>query len=199
MKFWLYCINKRAFFVNYINRTCADVIIVAPPPVSDVCSTLSSCELSQLRHWVNMAGTVANKCLSPLAFLTRRLSAPEFITQCCYHKKVKGPVCSFTLTGSSANSVAAACWFMFTPTRKHPGVYQLTDLLNTGNHDSVRVVILLTTIGRWLIFSWLHKSFKLHQPAFTLVISNPYLHDASPLKWTNVLFHCSYLAYLRLE
>uniref|UniRef100_A0AAZ1XTG0 NIF system FeS cluster assembly NifU N-terminal domain-containing protein n=1 Tax=Oreochromis aureus TaxID=47969 RepID=A0AAZ1XTG0_OREAU len=26
---------------------------------------------------------------------------------------------------------------MFTPTRKHPGVYQLTDLLNTGNHDSV--------------------------------------------------------------
>ncbi|XP_035803930.2 iron-sulfur cluster assembly scaffold protein IscU-like [Amphiprion ocellaris] len=35
-----------------------------------------------------MAGTVANKCLSPLAFLTRRLSAPEFITQCCYHKKV---------------------------------------------------------------------------------------------------------------
>uniref|UniRef100_A0A3Q3F187 Iron-sulfur cluster assembly enzyme n=1 Tax=Labrus bergylta TaxID=56723 RepID=A0A3Q3F187_9LABR len=35
-----------------------------------------------------MAGTVANKCLSPLGFLTRRLSAPEFITQCCYHKKV---------------------------------------------------------------------------------------------------------------
>uniref|UniRef100_A0A3Q2G5T2 Iron-sulfur cluster assembly enzyme b n=1 Tax=Cyprinodon variegatus TaxID=28743 RepID=A0A3Q2G5T2_CYPVA len=35
-----------------------------------------------------MASTVAKKCLSPLALLTRRLSAPEFISQCCYHKKV---------------------------------------------------------------------------------------------------------------
>ncbi|XP_032426521.1 iron-sulfur cluster assembly scaffold protein IscU-like [Xiphophorus hellerii] len=35
-----------------------------------------------------MAGSVAKKCLSPLSLLTRRLSAPEFITQCCYHKKV---------------------------------------------------------------------------------------------------------------
>ncbi|TKS84495.1 Iron-sulfur cluster assembly enzyme ISCU, mitochondrial [Collichthys lucidus] len=35
-----------------------------------------------------MAGTLANKCLSPLTFITRRLSAPEFITQCCYHQKV---------------------------------------------------------------------------------------------------------------
>lgn len=37
----------------------------------------------------NMAAAVANKCVSPLTFLTRRFSAPEFITQCCYHKKVK--------------------------------------------------------------------------------------------------------------
>lgn len=36
MKVQLYCIIKRAFFVNDINQTCADVIIVAPPPVSDV-------------------------------------------------------------------------------------------------------------------------------------------------------------------
>uniref|UniRef100_A0A3Q3IQC0 NIF system FeS cluster assembly NifU N-terminal domain-containing protein n=1 Tax=Monopterus albus TaxID=43700 RepID=A0A3Q3IQC0_MONAL len=36
---------------------------------------------------VNMADKVASKCFSPLAFLTRRLSAPEF-TQCFYHKKV---------------------------------------------------------------------------------------------------------------
>ncbi|XP_049909369.1 iron-sulfur cluster assembly scaffold protein IscU-like [Epinephelus moara] len=35
-----------------------------------------------------MAGPVAKKCFSPLSFLTRRLSAPEFITRCCYHKKV---------------------------------------------------------------------------------------------------------------
>ncbi|XP_072227960.1 iron-sulfur cluster assembly enzyme b [Leuresthes tenuis] len=35
-----------------------------------------------------MAGIVAKKCLNPLAFLTRRLSAPEFVTQCCYHQKV---------------------------------------------------------------------------------------------------------------
>ncbi|XP_041826736.1 iron-sulfur cluster assembly enzyme b [Melanotaenia boesemani] len=35
-----------------------------------------------------MASTVVNKCLSPLAFLTRRLSAPQLITQCCYHQKV---------------------------------------------------------------------------------------------------------------
>ncbi|CAG5867439.1 unnamed protein product [Menidia menidia] len=35
-----------------------------------------------------MAGTVAKKCLNPLAFLTRRLSAPEFVSRCCYHEKV---------------------------------------------------------------------------------------------------------------
>ncbi|KAF0031452.1 hypothetical protein F2P81_016007 [Scophthalmus maximus] len=35
-----------------------------------------------------MALTTANKCLSPLSFLSRRLAAPEFITRCCYHKKV---------------------------------------------------------------------------------------------------------------
>ncbi|XP_038149656.1 iron-sulfur cluster assembly scaffold protein IscU-like [Cyprinodon tularosa] len=35
-----------------------------------------------------MASTVAKKCLSPLALLTRRLSVPEFISPCCYHKKV---------------------------------------------------------------------------------------------------------------
>ncbi|CAF99255.1 unnamed protein product, partial [Tetraodon nigroviridis] len=36
----------------------------------------------------NMAGAVANKCRGSLAFLTRTISAPEFFTQCCYHKKV---------------------------------------------------------------------------------------------------------------
>ncbi|KAF6733224.1 Iron-sulfur cluster assembly enzyme ISCU, mitochondrial [Oryzias melastigma] len=35
-----------------------------------------------------MAGTVAKKCLSPLSVLTRRLSVPEYISQCCYHQKV---------------------------------------------------------------------------------------------------------------
>uniref|UniRef100_A0A672ZRX9 Iron-sulfur cluster assembly enzyme b n=1 Tax=Sphaeramia orbicularis TaxID=375764 RepID=A0A672ZRX9_9TELE len=35
-----------------------------------------------------MANSLANKCLSPLSFLTRRLSAPEFFRQCCYHEKV---------------------------------------------------------------------------------------------------------------
>ncbi|XP_037548431.1 iron-sulfur cluster assembly enzyme b [Nematolebias whitei] len=35
-----------------------------------------------------MAATAAKNCLSPLALLTRRLSAPEFITQSCYHQKV---------------------------------------------------------------------------------------------------------------
>lgn len=42
---------------------------------------------SDLRS-VNMAVTVVNKCRGSLAFLTRTLSAPEFFTQCCYHKKV---------------------------------------------------------------------------------------------------------------
>ncbi|XP_077398763.1 iron-sulfur cluster assembly scaffold protein IscU-like [Vanacampus margaritifer] len=35
-----------------------------------------------------MAATLANKCLSPLTLLTRRLSVPEFFSQCCYHQKV---------------------------------------------------------------------------------------------------------------
>uniref|UniRef100_A0A3Q2X9S0 Iron-sulfur cluster assembly enzyme ISCU n=1 Tax=Hippocampus comes TaxID=109280 RepID=A0A3Q2X9S0_HIPCM len=35
-----------------------------------------------------MAATVVNKCLSPLTLLTRRLSVPEFFSQCCYHQKV---------------------------------------------------------------------------------------------------------------
>ncbi|XP_061655811.1 iron-sulfur cluster assembly scaffold protein IscU-like [Phyllopteryx taeniolatus] len=35
-----------------------------------------------------MAAIVANKCFSPLTFLTRRLSVPEFFSQCCYHQKV---------------------------------------------------------------------------------------------------------------
>ncbi|XP_055009988.1 iron-sulfur cluster assembly scaffold protein IscU-like [Boleophthalmus pectinirostris] len=35
-----------------------------------------------------MAGPVANKCFSSLAFFRRRLSAPEFISRCCYHVKV---------------------------------------------------------------------------------------------------------------
>lgn len=35
-----------------------------------------------------MAGSVANKCISPLAFLFKRLSLPEFISRCCYHVKV---------------------------------------------------------------------------------------------------------------
>ncbi|XP_054613015.1 iron-sulfur cluster assembly scaffold protein IscU-like [Dunckerocampus dactyliophorus] len=36
-----------------------------------------------------MAAAVTNKCLiSPLSLLTRRLSVPEFFSQCCYHKKV---------------------------------------------------------------------------------------------------------------
>ncbi|XP_053728744.1 iron-sulfur cluster assembly scaffold protein IscU-like [Synchiropus splendidus] len=35
-----------------------------------------------------MAGVIANACRSPLGFLTRTLSVPEFLTQCCYHKKV---------------------------------------------------------------------------------------------------------------
>lgn len=39
-----------------------------------------------------MAGTVANKCRGSLAFLTRTISAPEFFTQCCYHKKVNQTV-----------------------------------------------------------------------------------------------------------
>ncbi|XP_077479538.1 iron-sulfur cluster assembly scaffold protein IscU-like [Stigmatopora argus] len=32
--------------------------------------------------------TMANKCFSPLALLTRRFSLPEFFAQCCYHQKV---------------------------------------------------------------------------------------------------------------
>uniref|UniRef100_A0A8C5HHF9 Iron-sulfur cluster assembly enzyme ISCU n=1 Tax=Gouania willdenowi TaxID=441366 RepID=A0A8C5HHF9_GOUWI len=35
-----------------------------------------------------MAGGLARKCGSALWSLTRRLSAPEFFTQCCYHSKV---------------------------------------------------------------------------------------------------------------
>ncbi|XP_057675192.1 iron-sulfur cluster assembly scaffold protein IscU-like [Corythoichthys intestinalis] len=35
-----------------------------------------------------MAVTMANKCLSPLTLLSRRLSLPEFFSQCCYHQKV---------------------------------------------------------------------------------------------------------------
>ncbi|XP_077592961.1 iron-sulfur cluster assembly scaffold protein IscU-like [Stigmatopora nigra] len=35
-----------------------------------------------------MAAIMANKCFSPLALLTRRLSLPEFFAQCCYHQKV---------------------------------------------------------------------------------------------------------------
>nr|XP_057920794.1 iron-sulfur cluster assembly scaffold protein IscU-like [Doryrhamphus excisus] len=36
-----------------------------------------------------MAAAVTKKCLiSPLTLLTRRLSVPEFFSQCCYHKKV---------------------------------------------------------------------------------------------------------------
>ncbi|KAM6985749.1 iron-sulfur cluster assembly scaffold protein IscU-like [Aplochiton taeniatus] len=35
-----------------------------------------------------MAGTVVKTCLNPLAFITRRLSAPELSLSCCYHKKV---------------------------------------------------------------------------------------------------------------
>uniref|UniRef100_A0A1A8RAW0 Iron-sulfur cluster scaffold homolog n=1 Tax=Nothobranchius rachovii TaxID=451742 RepID=A0A1A8RAW0_9TELE len=35
-----------------------------------------------------MAGAVAKKCLSPLALLSRRLSAPELVFQSCYHQKV---------------------------------------------------------------------------------------------------------------
>ncbi|XP_051906907.1 iron-sulfur cluster assembly scaffold protein IscU-like [Hippocampus zosterae] len=35
-----------------------------------------------------MAATLVNKCLSPLTLLTRRLSVPEFFSQCCYHQKV---------------------------------------------------------------------------------------------------------------
>ncbi|XP_061590181.1 iron-sulfur cluster assembly scaffold protein IscU-like [Cololabis saira] len=35
-----------------------------------------------------MAGAVVKKTFSPLGFLSRRISAPEFIRQCCYHQKV---------------------------------------------------------------------------------------------------------------
>ncbi|XP_034047987.1 iron-sulfur cluster assembly scaffold protein IscU-like [Thalassophryne amazonica] len=35
-----------------------------------------------------MAAAVVNKCLSPVGFVTRRFCAPQFITQCFYHKKV---------------------------------------------------------------------------------------------------------------
>uniref|UniRef100_A0A3B4B891 Iron-sulfur cluster assembly enzyme ISCU n=1 Tax=Periophthalmus magnuspinnatus TaxID=409849 RepID=A0A3B4B891_9GOBI len=36
---------------------------------------------------VNMAGPMM-KCFSPFSFLTRRLSAPEIFSRCCYHVKV---------------------------------------------------------------------------------------------------------------
>ncbi|KAL4609624.1 iron-sulfur cluster assembly enzyme ISCU, mitochondrial [Arapaima gigas] len=35
-----------------------------------------------------MAGVAAKRSVSPLLFVTRRLSAPEIKTQCSYHKKV---------------------------------------------------------------------------------------------------------------
>lgn len=75
-------------------RTCADVPHVAPPlDVTYCCRGAASYffphyQTASLPLTVSMASTVANKCLSPLAFITRRLSAPEVITQCCYHKKV---------------------------------------------------------------------------------------------------------------
>ncbi|XP_062334373.1 iron-sulfur cluster assembly scaffold protein IscU-like [Osmerus eperlanus] len=37
---------------------------------------------------MNMAGTMAKKCIAPLVLVNRRLSAPEFIIQSSYHKKV---------------------------------------------------------------------------------------------------------------
>ncbi|XP_060931732.1 iron-sulfur cluster assembly scaffold protein IscU-like isoform X2 [Limanda limanda] len=76
-----------------IHDACARHVSVTPPPGSDVsrgpgssCTSLPNCVTTAPLS--NMATTVMNKCLSPLALLTRRLSAPEFITQCCYHKKV---------------------------------------------------------------------------------------------------------------
>lgn len=91
---------KRDVFVSfvYINRSCAEATTLAPPHSGDVGPgrdnakrlELSLCfQTASFLLVLNMAGTVANKCLSPLAFITRRVSAPEFITQCCYHKKVK--------------------------------------------------------------------------------------------------------------
>lgn len=71
---------------------CADEISLAPPTDGDAHSILIYSGVLKLRHCcvsVNMAGIVANKCRSSLTFLTRTLSAPEFFTQCCYHKKVK--------------------------------------------------------------------------------------------------------------
>lgn len=66
----------------------------APPTGSHVTRVFYCPSVLKLRHSrvfgsVNMALTVANKCRSSLTFLTRTLSAPEFFTQCCYHKKVK--------------------------------------------------------------------------------------------------------------
>ncbi|XP_056146467.1 iron-sulfur cluster assembly scaffold protein IscU-like [Lampris incognitus] len=35
-----------------------------------------------------MACSMVKRCLSPLGLINRRLSAPEFKAQCCYHQKV---------------------------------------------------------------------------------------------------------------
>lgn len=78
---------------SHLLQDCADAITLAPPltmtPYAPSARAALLFQTASFFSLSKMAAAVANKCLSPLAFLTRRLSAPEFISQCCYHKKVK--------------------------------------------------------------------------------------------------------------
>lgn len=51
-------------------------------------SSFSKCVINS----ESMAGVLAKRCISPLALVNRRLSAPEFRVRAGYHEKVRFPI-----------------------------------------------------------------------------------------------------------